>query len=378
MKNLLNPTLILWAIFILSCQNQEQEQNGYEITGNLSGIPDSTMIYLKNTSTSEIFDSTMVIGGEFLLTGQLESEPEQILLNTIVDDDFFYSNLLIGNEKVKVEGDIKDFPWELNITGSKTQDEFNELNDLTKKHRIKRDSLVRSISMLSPEEKEEKEAGIREEISLLDDAMRALRMDYVKSNINTYTGIINLGWLKNSLPKDTIAYLYSQLSDELKSSKYARVIEVFLEEKISEIGDDFHDFEAVDRNGETVKFSDLMGNYILFNFTLANCRLSMESVEELRMIYENYSDTLEVVSFSGDPRKEVWLKSLEGDAMPWVSLWDGKGRYSETALKYGVQGYPTFFLIDPEGRIINKWSGYGKGSIVNRLDNVNNIVLNIQ
>jgi thioredoxin-related protein len=27
-------------------------------------------------------------------------------------------------------------------------------------------------------------------------------------------------------------------------------------------------------------------------------------------------------------------------------------------LKYGVQGYPTFVLISPQGNIVDKWVGY--------------------
>ena len=368
MKNLIKLTLILCSITIISCQ----QQDGYVIKGTLTGFPDSTMIYLRNLNTDEIFDSTLLITSQFELKGHLQDVPEQIWFNTRVGNDFIYTNLLIGNDRINIEGDIKDFPWNVSITGSRTQDDSNYLRDLTKSFSIKRDSLVQSYLKLTPEGKKEKSREIWGEIRILDDTTRQIRVEYVKSHINTYPGVINLGYLKNVLPKDTVKLLYNELSEELKASKYARVIEVYLNEKISEIGDTFHDFEAYDQNEEIVSFSDLIGKYILLDFTSAYCGPCIQAAEELRWIAKTYSDSIDIISFSVDPMKDTWLKALDRDSVSWTSLWDGKGRYSETVIKYGVIGYPTFFVIDKKGKIIDKWSGYGKGLLENKLEGFQN------
>lgn len=364
MRKTFRLIVILVAIAALSCQ----KQNGYIITGDLTGFPDSTMIYLRNLSTDETFDSTMIMGNKFQFKGQLQDVPEQIWLNTKVDNEFIYTNLLIGNENIRIKADIKDFPWNVNITGSKSQDDFNYLRDLTKSFDIKRDSIVQSFFKLPPEVQQEKGKEIwGVQIKSLDDTTQSLRIGYVKSHINTYPGIINLGYLKKTLPKDTVQVLYNQLNDEIKNSKYAKVVEIYLKEKISEIGDSYHDFRALDKNGDTISFSNLIGKYILLDFTAAYCGPCVQSAEELRLIDRKYSDSLEIVSFSGDAKKDIWLNSLKRDSVSWISLWDGKGTYSETYIKYGVQGFPTFFLIDPNGKITDKWSGYGKGSLEDKL-----------
>lgn len=364
MKNSIKLILILFTILIISCQKQDS----YIITGALTGFPDSTMIYLRNLSTDQTFDSTLVIKNKFQFKGQLQDVPEQIWLNTEVDNKFIYTNLLIGNENIKIEADISDFPWHVKITGSKTQDDFNYLRDLTKSYDIQRDSIVKSFFKLSPKEQQEKGKNIwGVKIKALDDTTRALRIEYVKSHINTYPGIINLGYLKKSLPRDTVQALYNQLDDKIKASKYARVVEIYLHAKISEIGDYCHDFKALTNDEDTVSFKDLTGKYVLLDFTSAYCGPCMQSAEELRLIDRTYSDSLVIISFSGNKKKDTWLKSLERDSVTWTSLWDGKGTYSETYIKYGVSGFPTFFLIDPKCKIIDKWTGYGKGSLENKL-----------
>ena len=333
----------------------------------MTGFPDSTMIYLRNLSTDETFDSTLIIGNKFELKGELQDEPEQIWLNAKVDNKFIYTNLLIGNEIININGDIKDFPWNVNITGSKTQNDFNDLRDLTKSFNISKDSLIQDFENLTLEEKYENIQELRKNLKTIDDTTHILEIEYVKSHTNTYNGLIQLGYLKNSLPKDTIQALYNKLSDEIKTSKYARVIEIYLNEKISEVGDYFHDFKALDINEDTIHFSTLIGKHILLNFTAAYCGPCAQSAAELRFINNEYSDSLKIIGFSTDANKDFWLKHLERDSVKWISLWDGKGNYSDTYIKYGIQGVPTYFLIDPQGKIVDKWSGYGKGSLEKRL-----------
>ena len=362
-NNLFIVIILLLLVSFHSCQNH----SGYIITGNVSGFPDSTMIYLRNLSTDETFDSTLIIGNKFQLKGQLIDEPEQIWLNTEVDNEFIYTDLLIGNEKIKIIGDIKDFPWHVTITGSKTQEDHNYLLNLTKSFYMKRDSLLKIYFTLTPEEQQNKGKEIWDEIGILDESTNEIQVAFVKSHINTYPGVINLGYLKNSIPKDTVQYLYNMLSDELKSSKYAKVVEIYLNDKIFEIGDYYHDFKALDKKGDTISFSSITGKYILLNFTSAYCGPCIQSVKELKLINQTYSDSLQIVSFSTDTQKSTWHKSLEKDSISWISLWDGEGTYSETYIKYGVRGIPSFFLINPKGEIMDKWSGYGKGSLENKL-----------
>lgn len=356
------------VIFITACSEKEKKEEKFTISGQVSGFPDGTKFYLRNLATDAVFDSTTVENNNFKFEGHLYSPPEQIWLSATVDNKFIYTNLLIGNDDINVKGDILDFPWNVEIKGSKTQEDFNYSQNITKKYNIKRDSLVQLFMKLPQDRQQEMGAEIWREIGKIDSVTTALRIDYVKSHPNTYTSIIELGYLKNQLPKDTIQKIYDKYASEIKESKYAKVVEVFLRENISKVGDKYHDFKGLNQKGENVKFSDIKGAYALLDFTAAYCGPCIQAADELVEINKNYSDSLTIVSFSQDPKKDVWLKSVERDKVTWNSVWDGEGRYSETSIKYGIQGIPTFVLINPKGIIIDKWSGYEKGSIINRLE----------
>lgn len=358
---------LITVISTIAC-NQKEESEKFIISGQVTGFPDGTKFYLRNLATDAVFDSTEVDNGAFKFEGSLASPPEQIWLNTTVDKKFVYTNLLIGNNNITVKGDISDFPWNVNIKGSKTQEDFNYSQSLTKENNIKRDSLVQAFMKLPQEKQKEIGAEIWKKIGKIDSITQVSRINYIKSHPDTYTSVIELGYLKNQLPKDTIQKIFKNYTPEIKESKYAKVVEVYLRENIAKIGDKFHDFEGMNQHGEKIKFSNIRGEYTLLDFTAAYCGPCIQAADELVEINKEYSDSLKIVSFTQDPKKDVWLKSLERDKVTWNSIWDGKGRYSETSIKYGIQGIPTFVLINPEGTIIDKWTGYSKGSVTKKLE----------
>ncbi|MCB0461152.1 MAG: AhpC/TSA family protein [Flavobacteriaceae bacterium] len=356
------------AICLIGCDNKENKEDKFVISGQVTGFPNGTKFYLRNLATNSTFDSTIVKNNTFKFEGVLESPPEQIWLNTTVGEKFIYTNLLMGNDRISVKGDISDFPWNVDIAGSKTQEDFNYARSITKKYDIERDSLVQDFLKLSPEKRLIVRDSVWKKIGKIDSILQVLRIDYIKSHPDTYTSIIELGYLKNELPKDTIQKFFDSYNTEIKQSKYAIIVEIYLRENIVKVGDKFYDFEGINQKEEQLLFSNIRGEYTLLDFTAAYCGPCIKAADELVEISKMYSDSLKIVSFSQDPKKDVWLKSLERDKVTWNSIWDGKGRYSEISIKYGVRGIPTFVLINPDGIIIDKWTGYNAGSIIKKLE----------
>ena len=106
----------------------------------------------------------------------------------------------------------------------------------------------------------------------------------------------------------------------------------------------------------------------MLNFTSLHCGACGLAAEELVETYKKYGNFLKIVNFSLNVNKDHWKQSLERDKVTWNSVWDGKGMFSEVTTKYGVQGMPTFFLIDEKGIIIEKWEGYNKNFIIDYFD----------
>lgn len=355
--------LPLAILLITSCEHR----SGYVITGHLTGFPDSTMVYLQDINKEENIDSALIIGGRFTLSGKLAEVPVQLWLQASVGDRFAYTNLLIGNDKVEVTGDIADFPNHVKITGSKTQDEADQLKNMTAAFDDRRDSLVNLIVALPPDSQKTKGNALWGVVHGIDDTVQQLRVGYIKAHSSTYAALTSLLYLKEDMPKDTVAALYDRMPAELKHSQYGRAISMFVQNKVPEVGDQYVDFKAEDQKGDKITLSSLTDKYILLDFSAAYCGPCIQSAKELRQINRAYGDSLRIVTFSTDVKRDLWQYAMERDSVTWVSLWDGKGRFGETYIKYGINGVPTFFLISPKGKVLDKLDGYGDGALLELL-----------
>lgn len=355
--------LPLTILLITSCEHR----SGYVITGHLTGFPDSTMVYLQDINKDEDIDSALIIGGHFTLSGQLAEAPAQLWLQATVGDRFAYTNMLIGNDRIEVSGDIADFPNYVKIIGSTTQDEADQLRDLTRTFDDRRDSLVNLVFALPPDSQKTQGQALWGVVRGLDDSVQQLQVGYIKAHSSTYAALTSLLYLKEDMPKDTVAVLYERMPDELKHSQYGRALNVFVQNKVPEIGDRYVDFKAEDQNGQTIALSSLNDKYILLDFSSAYCGPCIQSAKELRQINREYGDSLRIVTFSTDVKRDLWQLAMKRDSVTSVSLWDGKGRFGETYIKYGINGVPTFFLISPKGKVLDKLDGYGDGALLELL-----------
>ncbi len=360
--------LLFPILLALSCSRK----HGYVITATISGLPDSSIFYLQDPNTQEYVDTAVLMNGTMEFQGRFAESPTEMFLMSASDKPFVYTYLLIGNEQVHITGEVKDFPFKVHVTGSKTQDERNILTQQTAPYDEKRTALVDHFFALPETEQEKQGKAFSAQLNHIDSITYKLRVQFVQQHYDTYGGLITLWDLKKSLPKDTVQALLNKLPANLKTHKYAQGIEMYLNNEELQVGDNYRDFSAENASGNTVKLSSLLDRNILLDFTSAGCGPCILSTPELHEIDSTCSDSLRIVSFSVDAKKDSWLSSLYRDHVTWTSLWDGKGPFSDTYIAYGVSGYPTFVLINANGKIVDRFVGYGKGSLLEKLGKFRN------
>lgn len=81
---------------------------------------------------------------------------------------------------------------------------------------------------------------------------------------------------------------------------------------------------------------------------------------------------LSVVSISVDP-KEQWLSFVEKKQMKGNQWNELRKAGTGLAMSYRVKGYPHYVLIAPGGKIQSVWGGYGKGSLLDKLEEEINV-----
>lgn len=116
------------------------------------------------------------------------------------------------------------------------------------------------------------------------------------------------------------------------------------------------DLEFPDPDGKMRKLSDLRGKVVLVDFWASWCGPCRRENPNVTNIYSKYHDKgFEVFSVSLDSDAASWKRAIEADKLVWPNhVSDLKKWQSKAAAMYGVSSIPSTFLLDKEGRIVQR------------------------
>ena len=100
------------------------------------------------------------------------------------------------------------------------------------------------------------------------------------------------------------------------------------------------------------------------DFWSRGCGPCLMAQPELEELAEKFRDSLHVISISLEVSEKGWKEAIRD--LKGIQLCDFKGEGGLIA-SYGFDGIPKFVVIGPDGKILDKWTGYGKGIFEARL-----------
>ncbi len=113
------------------------------------------------------------------------------------------------------------------------------------------------------------------------------------------------------------------------------------------------DFSAIDLNGNPLNLADYRGKVVLLSFWFPTCGPCIAMVPQELQLIEKYRDAPFALIGVCRTSEVAWAKKVAAEhGMIWSSINDGKpGQVTDA---YNIQAWPTFYLIDAEGRIASK------------------------
>ena len=113
-----------------------------------------------------------------------------------------------------------------------------------------------------------------------------------------------------------------------------------------------------DPNGKLEGLEKYKGKYLLVDFWASWCGPCRQAIPKVKELYAaNKANGFEVVSISIDTDKKAWRKAMDDEAMPWDQLLSNDK--DKTMEQFQFSGIPTLYLVDTEGRILDRFTGYG-------------------
>ena len=383
--------MTVWAMCCLaSCgisQRTKVDADKFLITGRVTNVPDSTVIFVLQEEGSRLLKTVMkdtVMNGVFAFSDTTSCVKKFLLISAA---EGFPNNWLevwvAPGEEVKISGENKlicvwkaesDVPEQLEANAF--QDCAGSLREeYTRMQAREADWFRKMDSGAENRDTVWKEVNaLREKSFPMKHALYKKELDYMQTapigrvwleRLETYARLVSI---KEFMPySKELKALYARLPEDLKQSREARIARQYLYPSGTvKVGDPMADADLYDIEGRTHHLAEFKGKYILLDFWTQGCGPCIASLPEIEEISEAYADSLVVVSISLDSEK-VWKdyvneKQLGGHQWNELAELD-----SGLAMCYQVKGYPSYVLIAPDGRVKAMWVGYGKGSLWQRV-----------
>lgn len=320
-------------------------------SGNLSGIDSGKLLLVCNNEVDEmVIDSVSLENGNFHFDPA--SKKPQILM--IVDKDHFIDYItmyIVPGEHCIINGSMTDYT----VTGSKFYKDWGAFHEMVKDNLAALHALRASIPMGEDPDFDMAEYSARErEISK---EWNEIALDFIRNNPESDV----CAYLAREITNADIFYEAEEIiSDKVKKGQLGYLIEERVQMLDGEAvrqaaqkdvfeGAEAPDFTLKTSTGETFTLSDYRGGYVMLDFWGTWCGWCVEGLPNVKEIAHKYKDRLTVVSVDCGDSEQAWQNGIKKYEMDWVQVYNSKADAVDS--KFAVQGYPGFYLIDPEGKI---------------------------
>lgn len=362
--------LLLLVVVLTSC-----DKKTFTISGKINGAGEGAIIHLDRlgSQTLEPFDSTVINSdGYFLIEGEI-SYPEFFLLRT--NEESILTTLLEPDEDLTITAhwDSLNNPSFLEgSVGTELMYGYNkrliqtmgELGALTE---------VYNENMNSPDLDQIMADLDRRAQGILSD-INEYTKEYIDRNINSMAAMVALYqqispgiYVIN--PETDIDYflkvdsaLFSLYPESEPIANFHDQIVMLKESMVGqdeastglEVGSLAPDFTLPDKDGNEISLSSSRGKIVLLDFWAAWCPPCRQENPNLVSAYKKFSkDGFDIFQVSLDQTREAWLKGIKDDMLEeWIHVSDLKYWNSAVVGIYGIEGIPTNYLLDRDGKII--------------------------
>lgn len=347
----------LIGLLLIACG---KDTNTFTLKGTAYGYEDGTNIFLyglDENNQPEVMDTLTVKDQKF--EGDY-AKLETAALNFLKVENTS-NNIIFFAESENINAQIySDSLAASRITGGRQNDLYNEYMSKVKDITLRKRSISEQFQIARNQQDQAQLEELRNQNIALTLEEKTFKKNFVQDNSNSLFSLMLLSELFKSkeFSSEETTKILDSLNPKLASSPVVTELRKTIENaKKADIGGLAPNFEAPTPTGEMLSLKETLGKYTIIDFWASWCRPCRIENPNVVKVYEKYHDKgLNIISVSLDRngQKDRWIKAIEDDNMDWYHVSNLQFWQDPIARQYNVRSIPATFLLDKDGRIIDK------------------------
>lgn len=353
--------------FILLISSCSGDKHNFKIRVSVNGAKNETLHLARRTlaGTIQVDSSVADKSGIYLLEGFTE-QPDFYI---VYIQPQHYINLIINpGDDFRVRADVPGFENSYLVEGSKDSRLIQKMVSMQAK------TLVKITEISTAYENGVGQPGFVKLKLHIDSTYKSIVEDHRNFSIKLIEenphSLASLMALYQQLGRDIPVFDYKtdfgyyQRVDSNLAALYPKSEAVRdLDRKVNELKNLIHletgsvapAISLPDVQGKTQSLREYRGKYVLLVFWASWSSQSCDAVKKILSVYDEFKDKgLEIYMVSLDRSKESWVKRMTELHTTGIQVSDLKYWDSPVVDEYKISQLPVLYLLDKEGRIVNK------------------------
>ncbi len=371
MNKTLSILVLAFTLILSSCANKQLESgsNTFTVSGTIEGLDTEFMTRsYRDAEGNRTSDSIFVKDGYFSYTAQIE-EPTHIIFWPNVERTIKRSGrgyypakssqfafLASPGDNIIFKGEVLDF---INAypSGSTGNESLSSINKRIFPLMNKAINLQLEINKLDESTQKEQ---LQNQMEAINDEVLSFKKSFVQDNTNSEAAAFYLSdmMIRSQVSQDEAISLFKTMDSSLSGYPFYKAVGKRVAGiEATQVGKIMPNFKTTATlNGEPFELEELRGKYVLMDFWGTWCGPCIAEMPTVKAYKEKYADKLVVIGVNNGDTMEKISEFVTPKGYDWRQIKD-KYDNEDLVLRLNVAGFPTKFILSPEGEILHRFVG---------------------
>lgn len=347
-------------------------QTGFTINAHLPGLGDKKVKFTYMLKNKTVYDTVMAKTKDKITWTGYSPEPQFVRMDVLDTSLNLYIGkavalppslmFVLSNNIINIKGNPKELFAASIISKDKEVMAYEKFRKADIMVTRKLWALQKRQNIKANSKDSSGNAALKDSITVLRKKNQQARALFIDNNPEAFASLLMLNSLFLILSGEELTAKFAALIEPIKNSNTGKAVGEKIESKRNTAtGKPVIGFRQTGHDGQMVDIAALKGKVILIDFWGSWCVPCRMSHPKLKELYEEFNARgFEIVGISNEmpgvskPKElqdSLWRKAIREDGITWKNvLYDPA--ITDLVKLYDINGYPTKFLIDQQGKFV--------------------------